>query len=108
MSSEILVEQLHKLCHDDLIILTQHLTLRCSEREIEYDEIKTTILNGEIIERYPTDYPYPSCLMSYTLENHKTLHVVVGLGDSRLWVITAYRPDKKGWEDDNKTRKVNH
>jgi len=102
----IIIEQLHKLCHDDTIVLTQHLTLRCHERGIEYDGIKATILNGEIIEQYPSDYPYPSCLVSCKLENSENLHVVVGLGDSRLWIITAYHPDDKEWENDFKTRKV--
>jgi len=102
----ITIEQLHKLCHDDSIVLTQHLTLRCYERGIEYDDIKATILNGEIIEQYPSDYPYPSCLMTCELEKSKNLHVVVGLGDSRLWIITAYRPDEKEWDSSFKTRKV--
>ena len=56
---------------------------------------------GEIIEDYPDDYPFPSCLMLGA--NH--LHVVCGVGAGILWIITAYHPTKDKWEDDLKTRK---
>ena len=102
----ITLEQLRKLCHDDTIALTQHLTLRCEERGIVFEDIKAAISSGEIIEQYPDDYPYPSCLVHHQLCDNKYLHVVVGLGDVRLWVITTYHPDDDKWESDGKTRKA--
>ena len=33
------------------------------ERSIELTEIKQAIAKGEVIEDYPDDYPYPSCLI---------------------------------------------
>jgi len=102
----IAIEQLHKLCHDETIVLTQHLTFRCDERGIGFDDIKDTILHGEIIEQYPTDYPFPSCLVFHLLKNGKYLHVVVGLGEGRLWIVTTYHPDNNEWESDYRTRKV--
>jgi len=102
----ITMDQLRRLCQDDTIVFTQHLTSRCDERGIVYESVKSCILNGEIIEQYPDDYPYPSCLMLHQLDNRKHLHVVVGLGDSRLWIITTYYPDEREWERDYKTRKV--
>ena len=102
----ILHEQLRKLCQDDTIVFTQHLTLRCDERGIKYNDVKETIQNGEIIEQYPSVYPYPSCLMFRQLENNKYLHVVVGFGDGRLWIVTTYYPDEKEWESDFRTRKA--
>ncbi len=35
------------------------------ERGICRDEIVTAIMKGEVIETYPTDRPYPSCLILY-------------------------------------------
>ena len=62
-------------------------------------------MSGEIIEEYPEDYPYPSCLVfGYTLQN-RTLHVVVGIGETKLWLITAYQPDPEQWSEDFKKRK---
>jgi len=100
------VEQLRTLCHDETIVFTQHLSLKCEQREIDYEAIKQTILTGEIIEQYPADYPYPSCLIYCLLESKKHLHTVVGLGDNRIWIVTAYYPDKREWESDYKTRKA--
>jgi len=102
----IMIEQLHGLCNDDTIVLTQHLTTRCDERGIGFEDIKSAILNGKIIEQYPSDYPYPSCLIHCHLESDKHLHVVVGLGDGRLWIVTAYYPDGEEWKDDFTARKA--
>ena len=99
-------EQLYKLCHDDTIIMTNHLTLRCEERNIKYKDIKTAILTGEIIEQYSTDYPYPSCLLLCIIKNNRYLHVVVGVSDTELWIVTAYYPSLDRWESDFKTRKA--
>ena len=33
-------------------------------------------------------------------------HVVCGISDEELWLITAYRPSVEKWESDLKTRKV--
>ena len=81
------------------------MSLRCEERGIEYERLKEVILNGEIIEQYPNDYPYPSCLMLHSFANNIHLHVVIGLGEGLLWLITAYYPDDDEWESDYKTRK---
>lgn len=47
-------------------------------------------------------YYYPSCLVLY-----QGLHVVAGIGDGRLWLITAYHPDPEQWEADLRTRRAN-
>ncbi|MCL2366577.1 MAG: DUF4258 domain-containing protein [Oscillospiraceae bacterium] len=64
------------------------------------------ITNGEIIEQYRDDYPYPSCLiLGATVSNKQHLHVVCGVSNGRLWIITTYYPDLGKWEADYKTRK---
>ncbi len=96
-----LISDLQALCKDDTIVVTQHMAHRMAERGISYSETKRAILDGEIIEDYPDDYPYPSCLI---LGNG--LHVVAGLGNGYLWIITVYRPSLEKWEADLKNRKV--
>ena len=92
-------------CRDELIEVTGHILLRCQQRNISYGEIKEVILNGEIIEIYPDDYPYPSCLiLGYTI-GKKVIHVVVGVGETKLWLITAYVPDPERWSEDFRVRK---
>ncbi len=94
------IDELRLLCHDETIVVSQHCLKRIIERGIELSEVKQAILCGEIIEDYPNDYPYPSCLVLGC-----GLHVVAGIGDGCMWLITAYRPDPAKWESDMKTRK---
>ena len=75
-------------------------------RGITQDDVTQAIRSGEIIEQYPDDYPYPSCLLLGTTDTGETFHVVCSQGDSEVWMITAYRPDTDKWESDLKTRKV--
>lgn len=71
------------------------------QRGISRDEVKAGLMGGEIIEDYPQDYPHPSCLLMAA----GPLHIVCGVADTELWIITAYRPDPAEWEPDFKTRK---
>lgn len=94
------MDELRRLLIAGEVMVTAHGLKRMVERGIELTEVKKAILQGEIIEDYPDDYPYPSCLI---LGNG--LHVVAGAGDGKLWLITAYRPDPAKWEADLKTRR---
>ncbi|MCM1335667.1 MAG: DUF4258 domain-containing protein [Eubacterium sp.] len=78
---------------------------RFKERGIKLSYARNALLNGEIIEQYPSDYPYPSCLVLGFSDGAKPIHVCLGLGDDKLWVITAYYPDINVWESDFKTRR---
>lgn len=65
-------------------------------------------MNGEIIEDYPDDYPYPSCLVFGYAERERILHVVVSISDGIpriLNVITAYFPDESRFMSDMKIRR---
>lgn len=98
------IEDLRKLCNDNTIQITTHVLKRCRERNITLDDIIRCIMNGEIIENYPNDYPYPSALvLEYKVGN--PIHVVAGIGNNKLWIITAYFPDSNYWDNNFKTRK---
>lgn len=86
--------------------ITKHMMKRFYERDIKMRFIQNTILNGEIIEQYPNDFPYPSCLILYFLNSQTPIHVCVGFGENKLWIITAYFPNTIEWEKDFKTRKA--
>jgi hypothetical protein len=81
--------------------------MRLQKRNINPSDVRCCIMTGEIIEQYPTDYPYPSCLTLGFDMGNKHLHVVVGCGNGFIWLVTAYYPDPNEWESDNKTRKGN-
>jgi hypothetical protein len=97
------IEDIRKCCSDESVFLTAHGTLRLYERRISYDSVIAAIMSGEIIEEYPDDYPFPSCLISAGCPY--PLHVVCGLGNGHVFIITSYKPDSGMWEADNKTRK---
>ena len=88
------------------INLTLHSLDRFRERGIHISDIQNVLLYGEIIEQYPDDYPFPSCLELGLSIANRPLHVCCGVGDNKLWIITAYYPDNSKWESDNKTRKA--
>jgi len=70
------------------------------QRSIRLNDIKRTIEVGNIIEQYPTDYPFPSCLI-----NGENLHIVCSIGEGNLYIITSYRPSSELWEDEYSKRK---
>ncbi len=84
---------------------TNHVIIRLLQRNISQLDVENAILNGEILEEYNDDYPYPSCLIYGLSLNDKVLHVVCGVTDNELWIITAYYPNNKEWNEDFKTRK---
>jgi len=82
-----------------------HATQRLIQRSIKRASVIQAILNGEIIEEYDQDFPFPSCLILGYDENSNPLHIVCSLGQGFLWIITVYKPDLNKWKDDFKTRK---
>jgi len=99
------LSEIKALCHDSKIEVTMHFLQKMTTRGITYSEVKEAIMNGEILEKYPDDYPYPSCLIfGYTLQN-RVLHVVVGIEETKLWLITVYEPDPELWDIDFKHRR---
>ena len=84
---------------------TNHVIVRLFQRNITQGDIENAILNGEVIEEYENDYPYPSCLVYGINLNKEVIHIVCGVTREEVWIITAYYPDNIKWEDDLKTRK---
>ena len=99
------IGNLQKLCADDAIRWTGHVLKRLMQRGISQADVTHAIRDGEIIEEYPDDYPFPSCLLLGSTAAGTALHVVCGQGPDEVWMITAYCPDSAEWEDDLKTRK---
>ncbi len=75
------------------------------ERDISIADAKSSLQTGEIIEEYPDDFPYPSCLVFGHTKENKILHIVVGSDSNSLFFITAYFPSTDKFEKDLKTRK---
>ena len=93
------------LCDSGSLRWTMHIMTRLLQRGISLEDVTTAIKKGEIIEDYPNDYPYSSCLIFGHGKDAKALHVVCGASETDLWLITAYRPSPENWEEDLKTRR---
>jgi hypothetical protein len=99
------MENIVRFCEERKVRWTSHILGRLFQRNISIDDVATVLSNGEIIEQYPTDYPFPSCLVSGSTDTGKCLHIVCGSEGTELWLITAYFPDPAEWSEDFKIRR---
>lgn len=99
------IEVLKECCQQRKILWSTHAAARIQQRGILRADVINCIMNGEVIEDYPTDYPHPSCLVFGHSLLGKVVHVVVGYDGNSLFVITAYFPSKEEFLDDLKTRR---
>ena len=87
--------------------ITDHADEEADADNLTFGEIYFSVINGEIIEDYPADKPYPSCLILGYTENGKPVHSVWAYNEQNQWavVITAYRPDPNLWINWRERRK---
>ncbi len=99
------IQDLRALNKPERIVLSEHARVRFSERGIALKSVIHCIENGEIIEQYEQDTPFPSCLICGYNEDHKIIHIVVSHNEEYIYLITAYYPDPERWEADFKSRR---
>jgi hypothetical protein len=99
------IETIKELSASGRIQWTSHALVRIFQRNIPQKDIKKALADGEIIEQYEEDYPYPSCIVLGPKRGANNLHVVCGIGDEKLWIITAYKPDREIWDESLKQRR---
>lgn len=56
--------------------ITDHADEEAANDRLTLDEILKSVDNGETIEHYPTDKPYPICLILGQAENGQPVHSV--------------------------------
>lgn len=88
------------------LIFRLHALARMAQRGFEPAEIHYVLDNGSIIEQYPEDSPYPSCLVMSWI-NGRPVHVVVAINDDaqESIVITVYEPAPNVWDNGFTRRK---
>ncbi len=105
VSNSISIEKIMQLCRDGRLQWTNHIMIRLVQRDISISDVKSAIDTGKIIEQYPKDYPYPSCLVLGITVKGMFLHVVCGVAEEILWLITAYYPSINEWNSTFTKRK---
>ena len=83
-----------------------HALRRMIQRGITRRVVKHVICEGEIIEVYNDDKPFPSILVVGYFEG-KAIHVILAYDDSneKIFLITVYYPDLIHFLEDYKTRR---
>lgn len=98
------IDELKDFMDRDQFIITNHARIRMFQRNVTTDVIKEIVIQGEVIEEYPNDFPCPSLLiLGYNKKN--PLHVVIGKCEDHARIITVYIPDEKHWIDDKKRKR---
>jgi len=83
------------------IRITDHADEEAHYDTLNYDEILLSVIQGEIIEQYIGDRPYPSCLVYGCTFEGEPVHSVWAYNAQTRWavLITVYRPDPERWLD---------
>ena len=91
----------------DRIRISDHADDEAQEDELILEEIFHSVSHGEIIEDYPTDKSYPSCLIYGNNVQQKPIHSVWAYNAQTQWavLITVYRPDPNRWINWRERRK---
>lgn len=84
-----------------------HALRRMVERRVSDVDVRGAVENGEVIEDYPDDIPYPSQLILAHISG-RPLHVVIARNADadEVIVITVYEPDPEQWDDEFKRRQT--
>jgi len=89
------------------IVYRLHAVLRMGQRGISEQEVEQALRNGEVVERYDDDTPYPSRLI-LSPPFSRPLHVVAAWNEAACeWiVITVYEPAPDRWYPDHRRRRI--
>ena len=104
------IEKIQKCFRSDSVFYTGHAKFEMKNEEFgrifEY-EVYEAVCNGEVIEEYPEDKPYPSVLILGRTKVGRILHVVCAYNEKETLtiVITAYQPDSELWIDYRRRKK---
>ena len=95
------IESIVNAIRSSRVRITDHAVEEAFDDSLTYEEIYSSVIQGEIIENYPNDKPYPSCLILGKNFSDKPIHSVWAYNPENLWavLITVYRPDSERWID---------
>lgn len=93
--SEALIVELRDKIRKGEYRFSDHAVKRMIKRSNERSEVEDAVMAGEVIEEYPDDKYYPSCLVYGKTRNGRDIHVQ--LSSPEVVVITTYEPDESEW-----------
>jgi len=95
------IEDLIRAIGEGNVAITRHAEIERRADDLGYEEIYFSVVEGEIIEEYPKDRPYPSCLVYGDSFEGEPMHSVWAYNQANgaAVLITVYRPDPGRWID---------
>jgi hypothetical protein len=86
--------------------VTGHAADEMLDDEIAEPDLIAATLAGEVIEDYPTAFPFPACLLLGQLPDGSAVHAVWAYDAATCYsfLVTAYRPDPARWTPDLRRR----
>ena len=95
------IEDLIEAIRHDRVRITYHANKEAQEDQLSVHEIYASVFQGEMIEDYPDDKPYPSCLVYGNTPTGNPIHSVWAYNHEtrNAVLVTVYRPDKNRWFD---------
>lgn len=99
--SELYIAQIINSIKNAHVRISDHADEEMQNDFFTLDDIFSFVINGEIIENYPGDKPFPSCLIFGMSLQNEPIHSVWGFNNKNAWavLITAYRPDSNLWQN---------
>ena len=93
------INNINNAIQGNRINITQHARYEAINDLLDFEEILISTNTGEIIENYPYDKPYPSCLIYGKTSTGDPIHTVWAYdSESKIAIlITVYRPDENVW-----------
>lgn len=103
------IEDLIEAIRGNRVRITDHADEEAQADRLSYEEVYFSVLQGEIIEDYPTGRPFPSCLIYGDTFSGDPVHSVWAYNEEDEWavLITVYRPDPQRWVNWRKRRSKN-
>ena len=93
------IEDIIRAIREGRVHITDHAQNEAEEDQLSYDDISASVYQGEVIEDYPDDRPFPSCLIYGNTYSQEPVHSVWAYNKEggRAILITVYRPDPARW-----------
>ena len=93
------IEKIIDAIRSSRVRITDHAVEEAEDDGLVFDEVYFSVMHGEVIEDYPNDMPYPSCLVFGKSFGGDPIHTVWAYNERNKWavLITVYRPDPRRW-----------
>ncbi len=102
------INEIVKAINSKKVRISDHAYEEAQSDNLTFEEIYYSVMHDEIIEEYPDDKPYPSCLiLGYTFGN-EPIHSVWAFNNENQWavLIAVYRPDPELWFNFRERKKI--